>query len=69
MTTRQLSQATDGDPGQILTLLKEQEAAGEVRRTGSRAATQWHAITDEDRIAARVAELEAAGRRGRARRS
>jgi hypothetical protein len=69
LTTRQLAQAANADPAQVLTLLKEQESAGDVRRVGARAATRWHAITDEDRIAARVAELEAASRRGRARRT
>jgi hypothetical protein len=69
MRTRQLAQASNGDPGQVLALLKEQEDAGEVRRSGTRAATRWHAITDEDRVAARAAELEAAGKRTRARKS
>jgi hypothetical protein len=66
----EVSDTTDADPGQVLALLKEQEAMGQVRRTGTRAATRWHAITDEDRIAARAAELEGAGgRRSRARKS
>lgn len=69
MSTRELSKQTNGDPGQVLALLKEQEGAGQVRRSGSRAATRWHTITDEDRIAARAAELEASSRRSRARRS
>jgi hypothetical protein len=43
---------------QVLTLLRELEAAGRARRTGQRRGTRWHAITDADRIAARVAELE-----------
>jgi hypothetical protein len=69
MRTRELSQATNGDPTQLLALLKEQEDAGQVRRSGTRAATRWHVITDEDRIAARAAELRAAGKRTRARRT
>ncbi len=69
MTTRELSRATNGDPTQLLALLKEQEGAGQVRRSGVRASTRWHAITDEDRIAARAAELRAASRQTRARRS
>lgn len=69
LSTRELARQTNGNPGQVLALLKEQEDAGQVRRSGSRAATRWHAITDEDRIAARVAELEASSRRSRARRS
>jgi hypothetical protein len=68
-TTRELAQATNGDPARLLSLLKEQEDAGQVRRSGTRAATRWHVITDEDRIAARAAELRAAGRHTRARRT
>jgi hypothetical protein len=67
LRTAELAKATNGDPAQVLTLLKEQESAGEVRRTGTRAATRWHVITDEDRIAARAAELDAQSRRTRAR--
>jgi len=67
MSTRELSQDTNADPAQVLALLKEQENASQVRRTGTRAATRWHAITDEDQIAARAAELTATSRRGRAR--
>lgn len=69
MRTRDLAQATNGDPAQVLALLKEEESAGQVRRTGTRAATRWHVITDEDRIAARAAELESRGRGNRARRT
>jgi hypothetical protein len=53
----------------VLTLLKEQESAGVVRRTGTRAATRWHVITDEDRIAARAAELNAQSKRTQARKT
>jgi hypothetical protein len=67
LRTAALAKSTNGDPAQVLTLLKEQESAGEVRRTGTRAATRWHVITDEDRIAARAAELDAQRRRTRAR--
>jgi hypothetical protein len=59
MTTRELARHTNGVPAQILRLLKEQEASGQVRRTGVKAATRWHLITDEDRIATRAAELTA----------
>jgi hypothetical protein len=69
MSTRELSRAANADPAQALVLLKEQESAGQVRRTGTRAATRWYAITDEDRIAVRAAELEASSRRARARRN
>jgi hypothetical protein len=69
MRTSDLAKATNGNPTQILTLLKEQESAGQVRRTGTRAATRWHVITDEDRIAARAAQLEQQSRRKRARKT
>ena len=69
MRTRELSQATDGDPAHILALLRELESAGQVRRTGERAATRWHVITDEDRIAARAAELERRSSQKRARKN
>jgi hypothetical protein len=57
-----------------LKLLRRLEASGEVRRSGERRSTSWRLITDEDRIAERVAELEQAAtapgrRRGRARAS
>ena len=42
----------------ILKRLHELEAAGEVRRSGSRRTTVWRLITDEERIAERAAELE-----------
>jgi hypothetical protein len=58
LTTADLTEQTGGDRRQVLTLLRELEAAGRVRRTGERRSTRWYAITDEDRIAARVAELE-----------
>lgn len=69
MSTRDLARATNGDPTQVLAVLKEQETAKQVRRSGARAATRWHLITDEDRIAARAGELEASSRRTRARRN
>jgi hypothetical protein len=62
----------------VLAQLRDLEAAGRVRRTGNRRSTRWLLITDEDRIAQRVAELERlvagrredrAQRRGRARAS
>jgi hypothetical protein len=69
MSTGALATATQGDPAQILALLKEQERAGEVRRTGTRAATRWHVVTDEERIAARAAELAGRSRQKRARKN
>jgi hypothetical protein len=58
MSTADLTAQTGGDRQQLLTLLRELEAAGQVRRSGERRSTRWHAITDEDRIAERVAQLE-----------
>ena len=57
-----------------LKLLHDLEAAGQVRRSGSRRSTVWQLITDEERIAQRAAELERvrrapSQRRGRARAS
>ena len=69
MRTRELAQLSNGDPAQVLALLKEQEDAGRVRRSGTRAATRWHVITDEDRIAARAAELRRSNRRGHSRKN
>ena len=63
LTTTVLAERTNRDRDQVLTLLRELEAAGRVRRSGQRRSTRWHAITDEDRIQARAAEL--AGRRRR----
>jgi hypothetical protein len=62
----------------VLTLLRELEDAGTVRRTGQRRSTLWSAVTDEHRTADRTAELERqfaarrvdrTQRRGRARAS
>jgi hypothetical protein len=64
LTTSALAEQTNGSRDQVLTLLRELEAAGKIRRTGQRRGTRWHAITDEDRIRERAAEL--AGRRKRA---
>lgn len=69
MRTRELSAATNADPAQVLALLKEQDVAGQIRRSGTRAATRWHLITDEDRIAARAAELNGRSREKRARKN
>ncbi|MGA2012690.1 MAG: hypothetical protein ABSH51_19455 [Solirubrobacteraceae bacterium] len=52
-----LAQQAGGSRDQVLGLLRQLEAAGQVRRSGQRRGTRWHLITDEDRIAARAAEL------------
>lgn len=44
--------------GQVRELLRERESAGQVRRTGKGRSTRWRLVTDEERIAERVAELE-----------
>jgi hypothetical protein len=62
----------------VLAGLRDLEAAGRVRRTGNRRSTRWLLVTDGDRIAQRVADLERlvgarredrTQRRGRARAS
>jgi hypothetical protein len=63
LTTSALAERTNGNRDQVLTLLRELEAAGKIRRTGQRRGTRWHAITDEDRIAQRAAELASRRRR------
>jgi hypothetical protein len=59
LSTSELSKATGGRSTQILPLLRELESAGDVRRSGERRGTRWHAITNEDKIAARAAEIVA----------
>ena len=59
MSTVELATATKGQPQQILSLLRELEKTDQIRRSGERRSTRWHLITDEDRIAARAAELAA----------
>ncbi len=67
LTTSALAKTANAERDQVLTLLKEMEIAGDARRTGVRASTRWFAITDEDKIQARAAEL--ARRTARASRS
>ena len=59
LTTTALAAQTGGDQAALLELLKESEQKGEVRREGERRATSWFRITDEDRVAARAAEIAA----------
>jgi predicted Rossmann fold nucleotide-binding protein DprA/Smf involved in DNA uptake len=63
LTTSALAERTNGSRDQVLTLLRELEAAGRIRRSGQRRSTRWHAITDEDRIRERAAELASRSRR------
>ncbi len=67
ITTAQLAKLANGKPDQVRMLLREMESAGRARRTGERRGTRWHAITDEDRIQARAAELEKQSRLARAK--
>jgi len=78
LSARAIAEHANADYAATLTLLRELEASGHVRREGSRRTTAWRLITDEDRIAQRAAELERlagasgtrpARRRGRARAS
>ncbi len=64
LTTAALAKRAGADRDQVLDLLRTLENAGRVRRTGQRRATRWHAITDEDRIRERAAELASRSRRG-----
>lgn len=59
LTTGALAEKANADRDQVLTLLRELETAGRIRRTGQRRATRWHVITDEERIQERAAELAA----------
>jgi hypothetical protein len=65
VTTTALATLANAERDQVLALLRELEAAGRARRTGERRGTRWHAITDEDRIRARAAELEQQSKRAR----
>lgn len=63
MSTSELAKATRGKPDQIRALLRDLEADDQIRRSGARRGTRWHLITDEDRIAARAAEIAAQSKR------
>ena len=54
-----IAERANASYNQVLELLRDREQAGDVRRTGSRRTTVWRVITDEERIAARAAELAA----------
>jgi hypothetical protein len=63
MSTSQLAKATNGRSAQILAVLRDLEKTDQIRRSGQRRGTRWHLITDEDRIAARAAQLAAQNKR------
>ena len=67
ITSTALAELVNGGRDQVLGVLRELEAAGRARRTGQRRGTRWHAITDEDRISARAAELAKQSKRVRSR--
>ena len=72
LSANAIAKQADAGYSRTLRLLHELEAAGQVRRSGSRRSTVWQLITDEERIAQRAAELERlrrgpGQRRGRAR--
>jgi hypothetical protein len=64
LTTSALADKAGADRDQVLAVLRDLEQARRVRRTGQRRATRWHAITDEDRIRERAAELASRTRPG-----
>jgi hypothetical protein len=59
LTTADLAQQSGANRDLVLTLLRDLEAGGRIRRTGQRRSTRWHLVTDEDRIAQRAAQLTA----------
>jgi hypothetical protein len=63
LTTSALAEQAGANRDHVLRLLRDLETAGRIRRTGQRRGTRWHAITDEDRIRERAAELEATRKR------
>jgi hypothetical protein len=63
LTTTAIAEQAGLRRDQTLALLKELEDRSEVRRSGQRRGVRWHAITDEDRIQARAAELAARRKR------
>jgi hypothetical protein len=63
LTTAVLATKAGADRNHVLALLRDLEKAKRVRHTGQRRSTRWHAITDEDRIRRRAAELASRSRR------
>jgi hypothetical protein len=65
-TTSVVAELAGGAPAQVRVLLRELEATGRVRRLGAGRGTRWRAITDEDRIAERAAQLARQSRQAQA---
>lgn len=63
LSTTELVDKSGSSRARVLHLLRELERSGNVRRTGERNSTRWHPVTDEDRIAARAAELQSRSKR------
>jgi CRP-like cAMP-binding protein len=63
LTTARIAERAGLTRDRALAQLKELESRGELRRTGQRRGVRWHAITDEDRIRERAAELARVGKR------
>lgn len=63
LSTSALAKDTGGKTSQALTLLKELEHDGKIRRSGRRRATRWHWITDEQRVQTRATELKGLAKR------
>jgi DNA-binding IclR family transcriptional regulator len=55
-----LAKTANAPASTVTALLRELERVGEVRSSGERRTRRWTLVTDEDRIAQRVAELERA---------
>jgi hypothetical protein len=62
LSTSELAQKTNGDPDQVLGLLKELEQAGRTHRTGNRRSTRWH-VAPADPPASDRAERNGTGER------
>ena len=58
LSAKAIAQQVGAGYDRTLKLLRELEAAGQVRRSGSRRSTVWRLITEEEQIAERAAELE-----------
>lgn len=63
MTSVALANLAGGRRIQVLARLRELEGQGRVRRSGQRRGTRWHLVTDDDRVAARAAQLAKQRRR------
>jgi hypothetical protein len=65
LTTATVATKAGAGRDQVLALLRDLEQANRVRRSGQRRSTRWRAITDEDKIRERAAELASRSRRRR----